>query len=161
MRYTTSETYADMGEWLYRKWRDGEIEPDDWHTDPDSGEGFAMFGRRVIVDYEGSPIDYTRHATIADACAQMDSLHENRAPVEWDAIVSEDRGRYTVSMEGVNVGTYDDRDDAYVALARAMVDAGCFPDAFYVNDRGNYHRIDMEIRELHDAGGDQMREDLR
>lgn len=159
--HETVTTYEDMGDFLYRKWMDGEIEPDDYHRDPNTGDCFAQFGRRVIRE-DCRRIDYTRHNNLREACDHMGRLHTDRAPVwDWDAVISEDRGGFVVSMEGTRVGSYDDRDDAYVALARAMVDAGCFPDAFYVNDRGNYHRIDMEIRELHDAGGDQMREDLR
>lgn len=156
-------TYEGMGDFLYRKWMDGELEPDDWWRDPETGESFAIFDRRVIVDenYRGH-IDYTRHETVTAAWRQMDELHTNRAPVwDWDAVVAEDRGQYVVSIEGTRVGTFDDQDAAYLALARAMVDAGCFLDAFHVNDRGNWHRIDGEIRELHDAGGSGMREDLR
>lgn len=153
--------YEGMGDFLYRKWMDGEIEPDDEWRDPETGESFAIFGRRVIVE-GGYGIDYTRHETIAAAWQQMDGLHTHRAPVwDWDAVIVENGRGYAVTMEGVRIGEYADQDAAYLALARAMVDAGCFPDAFYVNDRGNWHRIDEDIRELHDAGGDKMREDLR
>ena len=160
MKYTTDHTYDGMGEFLFRKWYDGEIEADDEFRDDEGRYGFAQFGRRVIVDEEGRRIDYTRHATIADACKQLDELHTHRPPTEYDNIVGEDRDGYYVSMEGVSVGTYQTRDAAELALARAMVDAGCFGDSFYVNERGNYHRIDEEIRALHDAGGDKMRADL-
>lgn len=155
MRYTTTETYDGMGDFLFRNWYDADDEFRDGY-----GYGFAQFGRRVIVDTEGSRIEYTRHATFADACRHMDELHEYRPPTEFDAIVQEDRGRYFVSIEGSEVGAFDDRDDAYMALARAMVDSGHFPDAFHANDRGNYHRIDDDIRELHDDGGTAMRPDL-
>jgi hypothetical protein len=158
MRYTTSQSYEGMGEFLFRKWWDGEIEADDEAR----GEfwGFAQFGRRVIVDQEGTPVEYERFPTVTDACRRMEELHDERPPVyDWDAVISWDRG-YNVSVEGVHVGTFDERDDAVIALAREMVRSGCFPDAFETNERGWYTRIDDEVREYHDAGGDKMRPDL-
>ena len=158
MQYATTHEYADMGEFLFRKWMDGEIEADDEHR----GEygGFAQFGKRVIVDNEGSRVEYERFDTVREACRRVEELHTNRAPCEWDNVVFEDRDGYAVSMEGVHVGTYQTRDAANLALARAMVDEGVFTDSFYVDSRGGYHRIDDEIRELHDDGGDKMRADL-
>lgn len=154
----TRESYDGMGEYLFEHWHAGDIEPDDWHADPDTGEGFARFGRRVIVDYEnGRSIDYTRHDTMADALEQVDKLHRDRPPCEWDGIVSEDRGRYYVSCEGSrDKREYLSLELATRGLAQAMVDAGCFSDAFYVGERGGYWRIDDEVRAFHDTGGDQM-----
>lgn len=159
MRYTTTHSYDGMGEFLFRKLWDGELEPDGDFRD-DMGQGFAQFGRRIIIDADGGPIEYERYDTIGEACQRFDELRDARPPMEYDAIIGEDRGRYVVSLEGSDCGVFDDRDDAELALAQAMVDAGCFPDAFFVNDRGNWHRIDDDIRALHDDGGDKMRPDL-
>jgi hypothetical protein len=229
MRYTTEHTYEGMGEFLFRKLWAGDIEPDDEFRDGESGYGFAQFGRRVIVDQEGAAIEYTKHATVADACRQMEQLHDTRPPVEWDALICEDGGTYHVSIEGVSIGSEPVWDHAVVRLARAMVEWGCFParssraagrtppapaaphelfcdDAEVValtpdgavcvlrevlsdergrdiivepphdagglvlavlfgfcavNERGNWHRIDDEVRECHDEGGDKMRADDR
>lgn len=158
MRYTKTRAYRGMGEFLFRKWHDGELDADDEHRDLDIGGGFAQFGRRVIVDVEGLPIQYTRHETVRDACEHMGRLHDQRAPVfEFDAIIHDAGDDYRVSFEGKFIDGYKCREDAEYALALYMVDAGCFPDAFMVNGRGNFHRIDWEIREYHDAGGDGMR----
>ena len=160
MRYTTSQEYDGMGEFIFRKWHDGELEADDEFRDDTGDYSFAQFGRRVLVDVEGTSLEYERFESVAEASQRMGELHDGRPPTEFDAIVQDGRGGYFVSVEGVRVGTYDDRDVAYLALARWMVDAGCFPDAFYVYERDGYFRIDADIRVLHDAGGDQMRPDL-
>ena len=163
MRYTTSEDYDGMGEFLFRKWMDGAIEADDEHR-AEYGGGFAQFGRRVIEDVEGLPIEYTCFDSISEACNYVAELHDARGPEgEMDGIVAEGRDGFYVSLEGVRVRRepFATRDEAVRALAQAMVDAGCFPDAFYVNERGDWHRIDYDVRELHDDGGDKMREDVQ
>lgn len=155
MIYTEKKQYRDMGEFLFRKWMDGDIEPDDWHQS-EYGGGFAQFGRRVIVDVEGLPVEYTRHETIEDACEEMDSLHTNRAPQEDDAIIQEHGSGYFAALSE-SLGHFNTLEGAEFALAKAMVDSGYFPDAFYINDRGNYHRIDDDIRAYHDEGGNKMK----
>lgn len=158
MQYTKTESYVDMGDFLASKFYAGEIEPDDWHN----GDGyfFGRFGRRVLVDSYGYGCDYECFPTYREAIARMDELEDQRPPAQdMDAIVYTDRDYY-VTAEGVDVGSFDSREDAVLAVARWMVDSGCFPDAFLVDNRGGWHRIDAEIRELHDDGGDRMRADL-
>ncbi|MEJ3741786.1 hypothetical protein WEI85_00590 [Actinomycetes bacterium KLBMP 9797] len=77
-------------------------------------------------------------------------------PDEYDAYISVDRGRYHVSLEGTPVGDYPSQDVAEIELARAMVDGGVFPNAWFINERGNYHTINDSIRRWHDEGGDGM-----
>ena len=159
MNYTTTTDYKGMGDFLARKYNDGTIVEDDGHRDHDTGAYFARFGRRGIEDDGYSGVDYTRFDTTAEASNYVAELHDARGPVwDWDGIVAEGRRGYYVTMEGIRVGDFDTEDEAVYALAQAMVDAGCFPDAFYVNHRGNFHRIDNDIRALHDDGGDKMRE---
>jgi len=77
-------------------------------------------------------------------------------PDEFDAYISFDRGRYHVSLEATRVGDYPSREVAEIELARAMVAAGVFPNAWLVNDHGNHLDINDDIRRWHDEGGDQM-----
>lgn len=155
--YTTHNyTRADMGEWLFHAWRDGQIDADDEWVG--KYESFAQFGRRTIYKHEGARVEYHLHHSITAACEQMMDYHTNRAPVsDYDVIVWEGTlCNYHVSAEGTTVGKYQTREAAELAAAQWMVDHGVFGDAFYVNGRGDWHRIDDKIREYHDAGGDQM-----
>ena len=52
--------------------------------------------------------------------------------------------------------TTPSREVAEIELARAMVAAGVFPNAWLVNDHGNHLDINDDIRRWHDPGGDQM-----
>lgn len=139
----------------------GLQDADDSYADPDLGEGWAQYGRRILRWDDRGFVDLDTYTTVEEASAAVDKWHQERGPVgDWDGIVSEDRGGYYVTAEGVAVGSFDNQPAAYLALARWMVDHGTFGDSFAVNSRGNFNRIDDEIRELHDAGGDRMREDL-
>jgi len=84
----------------------------------------------------------------------LDGWHET--PDEFDAYISFDRGRYHVSLEATRVGDYPSREVAEMELARAMVAAGVFPNAWLINDHGNHLDINDDIRRWHDEGGDQM-----
>jgi hypothetical protein len=77
-------------------------------------------------------------------------------PDEFDAYITFDRGRYHVSLEATRVGDYASREVAEIELARAMVAAGVFPNAWLINDHGNHLDINDDIRCWHDEGGDQM-----
>jgi hypothetical protein len=77
-------------------------------------------------------------------------------PDEFDAYLSFERGRYHVSLEGTRVGDYPSQDVAEIELARAMVTAGVFPNAWLISDHGNYLDINEHIRRWHDPGGDGM-----
>ena len=61
-----------------------------------------------------------------------------------------------MSLEGSRVGDYPSRDVAEIELARAMVTAGVFPNAWYVDERGYHVDINAEIRRWHNTGGDGM-----
>lgn len=81
-------------------------------------------------------------------------------PDEYDGWVSEGRDGYYVSLEGIPRRNtrhgYASRDIAVYELAQAMADAGCFPNAWYSNERGNTENIGEEVRKHHDAGGSSM-----
>jgi len=77
-------------------------------------------------------------------------------PDEYDAYISFDGGRYYASLEASRVGDYPSQEVAEIELARAMVAAGAFPNAWFVNERGNYHDIGEDIRRWHNEAGDGM-----
>lgn len=80
-------------------------------------------------------------------------------PDEFDGWVSEGRDGYYVRLEGTELGGrhgYASRDIAVYELAKAMADSGCFPNAWYQNERGNVDDIAYEVRKYHDEGGDKM-----
>jgi hypothetical protein len=77
-------------------------------------------------------------------------------PDDGDAYITAERGRYWVSLEGTRVGDYPSQDVAELELARAMVAGGVFPNAWFVNDRGNTEDINDHVRRWHDEGGDAM-----
>jgi hypothetical protein len=84
----------------------------------------------------------------------LDGWHD--VPDEFDGYIGFDRGRYHVSLDGTRVGDYPSREVAEIGLARAMVDGGVFPNAWFITDHGNHVAIDDDIRRWHDEGGDQM-----
>lgn len=153
--------YSDpMAHYISRNLDIGDA--DDSLTHPDICEGWARYGRRVLSWTDQGFVYCERFDSVRAAEEWCEEQWENRGPdAEMDCIIADSRGGYYVTCEGIALGEFDDRDAAVLAVARWMVDHGTFCDAFYVNDRGNWRRIDDEIRELHDAGGDQMREDLR
>jgi len=78
-------------------------------------------------------------------------------PDEHDGYIVFDRGRFHVSLEGAPVGHgYPSQDVAEIELARAMVTAGVFTNAWFITDHGNHVAINDSIRAWHDAGGDAM-----
>lgn len=77
-------------------------------------------------------------------------------PDEGDAYITFDRGRYHVSLDGTRIGDYPSQDVAELELAQAMLATGVFPNAWYVNDRGNTHPIDDHVRRWHNPAGDAM-----
>lgn len=89
---------------------------------------------------------------------------EDTPDPESDAWISEGRGRYGngyfIQLEGVAVGDkergYVSRDIATFELAEAMAKAGCFPNAWYENERGNVDNIGEDVRKYHDEGGTAM-----
>lgn len=77
-------------------------------------------------------------------------------PDEGDGYVTFERGLYHVSLDGTYVGDYPSQDVAELELARAMLAGGVFPNAWYVNDHGNTHAIDDNVRRWHNPAGDAM-----
>lgn len=53
-------------------------------------------------------------------------------------------------------GKYPSQDIAEYELARVMAESGVFPNAWYVNDRGNTDNISESLRKYHDEGGDKL-----
>jgi hypothetical protein len=94
--------------------------------------------RHLVQDFE---------ETILDGWEDM--------PGENDGYISIDRGRFHVSLEGIPVGNFPTREVAEIELARAMVAAGVFPNAWF-SDRGDHLDIHDDIRRWHSDGGDQM-----
>lgn len=77
-------------------------------------------------------------------------------PDENDAYIVLGGGRYHVSLEASAVGTYPSQDVAEIALARAMVAAGVFGNAWFIDERGTCHDIGESVRRWHNEGGDGM-----
>lgn len=156
------DEYEDFADFLYEAWQDDKIDPDEfWQGSYPEDGCFAQFGRRVLVD-DGSgykSLSVETHKTIAEACEHMDRLHTDRPACEWDAILSQDRGVWRVSVEGTHVGTAKSYDFGVKMMATAMADMGCFPDAFEIDDRGGSHRIDNDVREWHDKGDVKMKDE--
>lgn len=91
-------------------------------------------------------------------------------PDEFDAYVHDDRDGYYVSIEGVmwdadreetvsqtrggqHVRPLPSREIAEYELARAMSKSGCFPNAWYTDERGWSDNIAERVRAFHDEGG--------
>jgi hypothetical protein len=71
-------------------------------------------------------------------------------PDEEDGYVTEDRGGYLVQLSGSAPDSmprdgYPSRDIAVYELARLMTEHGYFPNAWFVNERGNTDQIGSEI----------------
>lgn len=159
MQTTTKKNHRTLEDWLEQSGRVMELyeQTDQCHR----GEygGFVQIGRRIIIEDQNT-VEVEKYTNVSEACARFDQLYHDRGPEEFDSIIQEDRDSYYVSMEGSAVGTFATREEATYRLALAMVNAGVFGDSFYVDERGGWHRIDDEVRELHDDGGDQMREGI-
>jgi hypothetical protein len=126
---------------------------DDWDEQIiNQGETLRLYGRRIVYTSDFGSEEYVRCATVTEAIAEFD---RRRFPDQYDAIIYEGR-EYHVEAEGVRVGDYETREEAEFALAKWMVDNGCFPASWFINERGNYFDIDATIREYHDEGGDKM-----
>lgn len=107
--------------------------------------------------------EYDRVSALRDNLAEigadverdiLDAWHD--VPDEGDAYISFDRGRYHVSLDGTRVGDYPSQDVAEIELARAMVSSGVFPNAWFVNERGNHDEIDTQVRRWLNPAGDAM-----
>jgi hypothetical protein len=88
-------------------------------------------------------------------------LHQGRQPdYQSDGIIGQDwNEKYSVSLEGCVIGSAEDYIDAKRLLAQSMLDDGTFPDAFHIDNRGRWYRIDDAIRDLHDASGTTMKDE--
>lgn len=142
-----------FGAWLDSQIMSGLVDLD--RECRNEGNYVALIGRRLIEanDYGAT---YERFDNYADAEREFE-LRE--FPSEWDNMISEGYSRdgdYGVSCEGVHIGSFDTREEAEFALAKEMVNSGCFGDSWFIGERGNYERIDDAVREYHDEGGDKM-----
>jgi hypothetical protein len=77
-------------------------------------------------------------------------------PDEGDGYISVSGGRYHVTLDGARVGDYPSQDVAEIELARAMVTAGVFPNAWFITDHGNHVDITDSVCGWHHGGDDQM-----
>lgn len=113
----------------------------------------------IVID-AGSAYDdaYQLQRTLTQATSQARSLVDEweELPGEYDAYVGDDRHGYTVSIEGLIVGTFPRYEMAVIELAEVMAESGTFPAAWHINDRGNMFPIDDEVRRYHNEGGDKM-----
>lgn len=95
----------------------------------------------------------------ADKGEKMLADWEDR-PDEYDAFVTEDRAAYYLKLEGTTSRNprrgYPSRDIAEYELAAWMAESGVFPNAWFMNERGNVENISERIRKFHDAGGDKL-----
>lgn len=84
----------------------------------DEDDDSEMFGSREIEDEEekGEP-----------------------EPDESDAFIFDDRGRTSVSVEGKNIGSFIDDDEAEIALKVWAKKNNYFPTVWRVSDHGNHH----------------------
>lgn len=88
-------------------------------------------------------------------------------PDEYDAFVSFDRDGYYVSIEGMlwdgamlvsqsnsrHIRPFPSREIAEYELACAMNASGIYPNAWFVNDRGNTFNIAEDVRKHEEADG--------
>lgn len=107
----------------------------------------------------------TLRDSLASALSQAESIvkdWQDLPDADGDGFVFEDRGRYYVQLEGSTWQDghfparndrsnwrpqgYPSRDIAEYELARAMIDAGCFPNAWYQNERGYQEDIGESVR---------------
>jgi len=92
---------------------------------------------------------------VTETAGELESWEDDPDP-ESDGWIQEDRGGYSVSLEGIAVGTFSSRDRAEYELALAMTAAGVFPNLIYCNDRGNTFQNYDSMRPWHDDGGTDM-----
>lgn len=98
------------------------------------------------------------HSAAGDAAQIVDDWVDE-PDIEMDGFVAFDgrAGRYYVTLFGKTQDTgYNTQDIAEYELARAMAEAGYFPNAWYQNDRGNTNDIGESVRKYQDEGGDKL-----
>jgi hypothetical protein len=128
-----------------------------------------------LEDVNGVVVEFDCGDNISDADALVEALddaHDEATevqenwedrPDEEDGYVSEGSTRECYvslsgkSPDGMPRDGYPSRDIATYELARMMADAGYFPNAWYVNERGNTDEIGAEVRAFHDEGGDKLK----
>ena len=78
-------------------------------------------------------------------------------PDEGDGYVTEERGEFLPSLSGKRLWKgrhgFPSREIAVYELARAMAEAGYYPNAWYVNERGNTDAIDDAVGAWHGDDG--------
>lgn len=84
-------------------------------------------------------------------------------PDEFDGYVTEDRGGYRVVMESTHRPAnwrepgYPTREIATYELAKLMVESGCYPNAWYQNERGNTDFIGEEVYAFQEDGETELK----
>jgi hypothetical protein len=142
---------SPLAAYVYDKLGNG-IDPDMECQSP--SQSLLLIGKRVLhEDSQG----FVTLACFNNFDEAQDAFESRMFPDEHDATICEISGLYLVTLDGASVGTvFCDRVAAEFALAEAMVAAGTFPNAWLINDRGNYFGINEVMRAYHDAYDDKM-----
>lgn len=112
---------------------------------------------------------HTMFETLATDAGSIIERWQDVPDQDSDAFVYEgERGGYTVYLEGAqwdgtvlarvhhNSTTFPTRDIAEYELAAAMSSSGCFPNTWFMNERGIIADIGKSIRKYHDDGGTDL-----
>jgi hypothetical protein len=139
-------------------------------TDDESGDIMLVID---VEDEDGDvEINCGRFSSDADALlgALQDAAKEAKSladdwedrPDEFDGYVTEDRGTYRVVMESTRRPAnwrepgYPTREIATYELAKLMVESGCYPNAWYQNERGDTDDIGAEVYAFQEDGPDAL-----
>jgi hypothetical protein len=125
----------------------------------DSGDEVEIECGRLHTDMD------ELHGALANATLDASAMladWEDR-PDEFDAYVTEDRGTYRAVMEGTHRPAnwrepgYPTREIATYELAKLMVESGCYPNAWYQNERGNTDDIGAEVYAFQEDGETELK----
>lgn len=129
----------------------------------------------LVIDVEDEDVEINcgRFSSDADALlgALQDAAEEAKTlvddwedrPDEFDGYVTEDRGGYRVVMESTHRPAnwrepgYPTREIATYELAKLMVESGCYPNAWYQNERGNNDFIGEAVYAFQEDGPDSLK----
>jgi len=62
-------------------------------------------------------------------------------PDESDAFIFDERGKTSVSVDGKNIGSFAEDDEAEIALKKWAKENSFFPNVWRVSDHGNNHLV--------------------
>ena len=107
---------------------DGIVEAD-WFEDKEKAE-------KVWADIEAATAEEEEEDEEDEE--EEDDDFDPDGEMEKGLVINDARGsKYSVTLGGKSLGSYDDFDDALVAGVQAMHDQNFFPNVFHVNDHGN------------------------